>query len=426
MTAVTMEKSSTMPAATMAPSDKMEPASVLYHRWTTGHIRVLDGLRACAVLSVMFYHFLGADDPAQHPLTGLVGGIQKIFSVGWCGVDLFFILSGFLITGILLDAKPSSKTYFRSFYIRRVLRIFPLYYGVILFVAIAKNYAPLSHYFGFEDVRASLWWMAAYLSNFVMALRHSKVIFGPMGHFWSLAVEEHFYLAWPALVWLCTRRQLAIACGAFIAGAFILRCGLSFHDPLTYSPYLLSPCRVDGLALGALLAMVVRSGLNVDRLRKWAWILAGISLAMILVLGFRGEITRGHSHTPDGGFSHYGRAMETGGFSLFAVFFASVVVLAISSRAGSPGRRILEWGPLISIGRYSFAMYVLHLFCLRAFTHPWAGFYTIDWLERSLHSHNLAWLFFAILSAGATYCLAWLSWHLYEQHFLKLKRLFPY
>jgi peptidoglycan/LPS O-acetylase OafA/YrhL len=407
----------TLRAPTMQPevtgrADTLSRETPVPHRWSTGHIRVLDGLRGCAVLSVIFYHFLGADDPRNHPVTGFAAIIQRIFGAGWCGVDLFFVLSGFLITGILLDAKGTSKTYFRSFYMRRVLRIFPLYYGVVIFTAFARHNAMLRDFFGFEDVRASLGWMYAYLSNFAMASYHNKTLFGPMGHFWSLAVEEHFYLVWPALVWLCTRRQLAIACGLFVVGAFVLRCGLAIHDHTTYATYLLSPCRVDGLALGALLAMIVRSGLDVGRLRAWAWIAGSVCLVLIVALGLRGG----------GGFTHYGRAMGTGGFSLFAVFFTSVMILAISAHPRSLARRALEWGPLMSVGRYSFAMYVLHLFCLR----PFSRIFPIDRLNHFLHSPNLALLAFALLAAIATYILAWLSWHLYEQNFLKLKRLFPY
>ncbi|HWE03293.1 MAG TPA: acyltransferase [Tepidisphaeraceae bacterium] len=381
-------------------------------RWSKGHIRVLDGLRGCAVLSVMAYHFLAPE--LSRPATGFARHIQNFFAVGWCGVDLFFVLSGFLITGILLDAKGHSKTYFESFYVRRILRIFPLYYGVILLVAIGRHSPAVSDFFGFGDVTASLGWMAAFLSNFVMSIRHNKNAFGPMGHFWSLAVEEHFYMIWPALVWLCTRRGLAIACVSFVVGAFLLRTGLAFHNHTTYATYLLSPCRVDGLAMGALMALIVRSHLSVDLVRKWAWTLGVPSLLLIIALGFRGG--------GSGGFSHYGRAMTTGGFSLFAILFASVIALVVSAPPNAGGRVFLEWAPLRSVGRYSFAMYIFHLLCLRPFT----LLFPIKGLGHMLHSTNLGIFAFAILASLATYGLAMLSWYCYEQNFLRLKRLFPY
>jgi peptidoglycan/LPS O-acetylase OafA/YrhL len=115
-------------------------------RWSTGHILVLDGLRGCAVLAVMLYHFTAPE--ILLPATGFARRVQNLFGVGWCGVDLFFVLSGFLITGILLDAKGHSKTYFKSFYVRRILRIFPLYYGVILLVAIGRHSSFVSDVFG--------------------------------------------------------------------------------------------------------------------------------------------------------------------------------------------------------------------------------------------------------------------------------------
>ncbi|HZL34886.1 MAG TPA: acyltransferase [Tepidisphaeraceae bacterium] len=390
------------------------PASPSGQRtWSTGHIRVLDGLRGCAVLAVMLYHFTAPE--MTYRAGGFAGRIQRVAGAGWCGVDLFFVLSGFLITGILLDAKGST-TYFKSFYVRRVLRIFPLYYGVIALVALALASPSISQFFGFEDIKASLGWMCLFLGNFVMALRHDKTAFGPMGHFWSLCVEEHFYMVWPAVVLLCTRRQLTLACIGFMFGAFAMRCGVALHLGSTRGmdlTYMLTPCRVDGLAMGAVLASAVRGNLAVARVRNWAWIAGGLSLALILALGFR---------RTGGGFSHYGRAMNTGGFTLFAIFFTCVIALLISAYPGSMGRRAMEWTPLRSLGRYSFAMYVFHLILMRPFT----LIYPFDRLTRVLGSQNLPILVFAVLSITCTYGLAWLSWHLYERNFLQLKRFFPY
>jgi len=402
----------TLQYASPSRTDSRDP------RWSTGHIRVLDGLRGCAVLAVMLYHFTAPEITLR--ATGFARRVQDFFAVGWCGVDLFFVLSGFLITGILLDAKGHSKTYFRSFYVRRVLRIFPLYYGVILLVAIGCRSQAVSNFFGFNQtphhsaITSSLWWMVAFLQNFVMSIRHAKGAFGPMGHFWSLAVEEHFYMVWPALVWICSRRGLAAACVAFVIGALIVRTELAFHNRISFAPYLLSPCRVDGLAMGALMALIVRSSLSVDLVRNWAWGLGVPSLILIVALGFRGGSS--------GGFSHYGRAMTTAGFSMFAILFASVIALAVSAPAGSRGRAFLEWVPLRSVGRYSFAMYIFHLLFLRPFT----ILFPVGRLGHILHSTNMGIFAFAILACIATYCLGFLSWNLYEQNFLRLKRLFPY
>lgn len=383
------------------------PGAATRRAWSTGHIRVLDGLRGIAVLGVMFYHFLGVAPACQ----GWAAHVQKAAGWGWCGVDLFFVLSGFLITGILLDAK-GSPNYFKSFYVRRVLRIFPLYYGVLLAVAVCMRIPAASHFFGFEDVRASLWWMSAYLSNFILAARHDKTVFGPIGHFWSLAVEEHFYIVWPAIVWFCSRRQLAWACVIFAGGALAVRCAMVLSAGANEAPYMLTPCRVDGLALGALLALIVRGDVPVARVRHWAWLLGAVSLAALLVIGVK-----------RGGFNHYGRTMNMAGFTLLAVAFTSAVALLISAGPGSWARKALEFPALLSVGRYSFAMYVLHQTCMR----PYDGYlFPPARLGHLLHSSNLGILTFALLCAVATYLLALASWHLYEKHFLRLKRFFPY
>jgi peptidoglycan/LPS O-acetylase OafA/YrhL len=403
---MTMDKSAT--TLDYAPVSELSGSR---HQWSTGHIRVLDGLRGLALLAVMLYHFTASELILK--ATGVGAKVQSALGAGWCGVDLFFVLSGFLITGILLDAK-GSQNYFKSFYIRRVLRIFPLYYGVILLVFIGSRIPAVSHLFGFDKFTASLGWVCAYLSNFVVAARHNKNAFGPLNHFWSLAVEEHFYMVWPALVWLCTRRQLAITCSVFVVGALLLRCAIAFHNSVSYAPYMVTPCRVDGLALGALLALIVRSSLRVEDVRTWAWWLGGISIILVLALGF----IRGQD-----GFNHYGRTMMTIGFSLFAIFFTSVIALAVSANPTSYARRALEFGPLMAVGRYSFAMYVLHMACLRPFRE---NLFPVDWMNSHFHSPNLSILLFAISASVATFVLAWLSWHVYEQNFLKLKRLFPY
>lgn len=377
--------------------------------WTSGHIPGLDGLRGCAVLAVMFYHFLFRD--STRLCTGWAAHLQTISSWGWCGVDLFFVLSGFLITGILLDAKgDDTGNYFKSFYARRAVRIFPLYYGAVTFVAIAMLFPRVSHFFGFDEIRGSLGWMFAYLSNFYISF-HNKNDFGPIGHFWSLAVEEHFYLVWPALVWFCSRKQFAWVCGMFVVGAVVLRAVIVFKTGETSATYLLTPCRVDGLAMGGLLALLVRTNLPVERVRKWVGGVGVFSLVALVGVSFL-----------RGGFNHYGRTMNLAGFTLLAVVFASLLAVVISDHPAAPLRRAMEWRTLRIVGKYSFAMYVLHHMLLRPFLICFAP----ASLGRLLHSTNAGILAFAVLSALATYVLAFLSWHLYEKHFLRLKRFFPY
>jgi len=216
----------------------------------------LDGVRGLAVLLVIAYHYrlaLRSEDV-----------FSKIWihgsSLGWCGVDIFFVLSGFLITGILLDMKGTPH-YFRNFYARRTLRIFPLYFGVLAVVylllpliaraRLAPDYWPFHHW---------QMWQWTYLTNFGMAIHGPPAAMTSqisLGHFWTLSVEEHFYLFWPAIVFALSPRQLKAACIFLGGAALILRCVLAFGHLNLIG---LTPFRLDTLCLGGLLAIYAREG----------------------------------------------------------------------------------------------------------------------------------------------------------------------
>jgi peptidoglycan/LPS O-acetylase OafA/YrhL len=160
----------------------------------TNHIPALDGLRGIAILSVMLLHFTNAIAALPGSPTSAA---RSVFGWGWTGVDLFFVLSGFLITGILLDSK-GHPLYFRSFYARRALRIFPLYYAALfLFFVVPRAIpsVPATYSFAWHDQR----WFWFYLGNFHPLGPDAKQF---IGQFWSLAIEEQFYLVWPLLIWL--------------------------------------------------------------------------------------------------------------------------------------------------------------------------------------------------------------------------------
>jgi peptidoglycan/LPS O-acetylase OafA/YrhL len=169
------------------------------------YIPAFDGLRAVAIIGVLLFH---------------LGGTT--FSVGWTGVILFFVLSGYLITGILLDAKGSGG-YFRNFYIRRALRIFPAYYLVLLLTA-ATIYivAPTSPVFG---PGAFEWnYFIFYVQNYWLGIQaYQTPLAGILGHTWTLAIEEQFYLIWPAIVYFLGRRALVVFCIALLVLSPIVR-----------------------------------------------------------------------------------------------------------------------------------------------------------------------------------------------------------
>src|SRR5438445_1418758 len=188
-----------------------------------------------------------------------------ISRTGWIGVDRFFVLSGFLITGILYDAKESNH-YFRNFYVRRVLRIFPLYYGaLIIFLVVLPWLRPGNP--AVQSMTRDAVWYWTYLSN--VRIAHNGGDFGAIGHFWSLAIEEQFYLIWPVVVLALRRRQLQACCLACVIGALFVRVGLNVAGNET-AAFVLTPARIDALAVGAYLALSARGPAGLNPTSRWA------------------------------------------------------------------------------------------------------------------------------------------------------------
>ena len=214
------------------------------------NIQALDGIRWLAIILVMFHHF----EPLIPPSDLLIKSVKFAFSFGWVGVDLFFALSGFLITGILLDTRQA-KNYFGAFYARRILRIFPLYYFVLTVILIAASFMhprPLG-----VPLVADQKLYYLYLTNW-LALWKGQ--WGPnvLGHFWSLAVEEQFYLIWPFCVWLLVRRNLASLAVSASVVALLVRIFWVAHTGPNQAIVLATVTRMDSLLCGALGAIVFR------------------------------------------------------------------------------------------------------------------------------------------------------------------------
>jgi peptidoglycan/LPS O-acetylase OafA/YrhL len=357
-----------------------------------GRMPALDGLRGIAILLVLAHGF----DVIQ-TRSGPGHDVDLALDLGWIGVQLFFVLSGFLITGILLDTR-AAPGYYRSFLTRRVLRIFPLYYGV-LFVAFAILPRVMAMPAGHGDHQIWLW---TYLENFAEPLGRSEPAFP---HFWSLAVEEQFYIVWPIVVWLVGRRGVIAVGGALAVIALVARVYVRAHYG-QMAAYMFTPCRMDALAIGAIAAAVVRG----DRLRSAiahhrASLMFAVGSACVLAGAVLGHLLR------------EGPAMQTGGYSLIAVGFALVLVAALPPRR-LPAR-VLGWRPLRTIGLYSYGMYVFH-----APLHQYVG---LPVLARIDVQHGTGFgLVYALALAAVTFGLAAVSYHLYEARFLALKaRLAP-
>jgi peptidoglycan/LPS O-acetylase OafA/YrhL len=352
---------------------------------TPSRIAPLDGLRGLAVLAVILYHASLFEPPSA----GAAAVLRAAARLGWAGVDLFFVLSGFLITRILADSR-GALNYFRVFYARRFLRIFPLYYASLFLLVLA-----------FRVGAGESVWYWLYASNVKMTLDGWPAT--PLSHFWSLAVEEQYYLVWPLVVSLLPRRALVVLCGGLVLLVPAARAAGYVLGAPDLGLYVLTPFRLDALAAGSLLALVVP---GLPEPRRWVphavATLALATLATGLVVSRAKDAFWG---TPP---------MLTLGFTFLAVAFGAVVFLAVALPRGSWLPRVLEWSPLRAAGKVSYAMYVFHwpvTFALRE-----AGF-----RPAAIAPGATGWAAYLAVLLAAVSALAALSWKILEGPCLALK-----
>lgn len=333
---------------------------------------------------------------------------------GWTGVDLFFALSGFLITGILFDSL-GEQHYFRDFYMRRALRIFPLYWGLwcllVVFMLAQRRFeaaflawpAYLGNYLSAYALKAGL---KGEHFNMLPAMVHvaQEKLRVRVGPYWSLCVEEQFYLTWPLLIWTVRRRErLLWICVAGIAGVLALRsilyCRLPdawlYHDEV----YFWTLTRADSLLAGSALALWIRGPGGVGRLRTGPILMA--VLGAVCALG-AAEWRWGLFH--DIAFAGW---MQTWGLTAVAV--AGSGTIALSLRAGWLARA-LSWKPLQHLGRVSYGFYVFHLL-----------FWDCDRIVNDAIKPRVpAWVVHAAVFAWV-WLLSLVSFRWFETPFLRLK-----
>jgi len=229
-----------------------------------GHLPALDGVRGLAILAVLLFHFAGE----IHPVGALERVLVRVLGYGSLGVDLFFALSGFLITDILV-ATHAAPHYFRSFYMRRALRIFPLYYAVLAVVFFALPLVPALQGTDLGTLGRFQAWAWLYGVNVFLALQGGWTM-SYLTHFWSLAVEEHFYLFWPFLVWwLAPRpRRLMQAAGALAGLSFAARLLAAAQGVNPVALAVLTPFQLDALCLGGFFAVWRRQAGGLDPIRR--------------------------------------------------------------------------------------------------------------------------------------------------------------
>lgn len=385
------------------PDAAAEPAAPKVRRGEPVHIPALDGVRGLAVLLVMFHHFAYGAEGTSLPAKLVVWFAEG----GWMGVDLFFVLSGFLITGILLDAR-NTPHYYRNFYARRTLRIFPLYYGYLfvmcVIVARILHLDPQRS----DELLSYQHWLWLYVSNVLICIRGSFLV-ASVNHFWTLAIEEHFYLIWPTVVRWVEPRRMWLACLACIAVALAARIGFHVSDVWRPAPMVFTLCRIDALAMGGLLCVLARSPEHRELLRRgsrWALLLTA-PVVLLFLLGGNGR------PLPDA-------ILRTVGYSLIALFCAGFLCQVLLSEGAL--KRWLVHPVLRTFGIYAYGLYVFHhpirIILQRALPFENLGQAVGSyWLGLALHS-----LVALALSVG----VALASYHLYEKQFLKLKRFFTY
>ena len=326
--------------------------------------------------------------------------------IGSAGVDLFFVLSGFLITGILVDSR-GREHYFRNFYARRTLRIFPLYYAVVAFSLVILPHIPNPKAANFGRIAGDEVWYWLYLSNFSIAA-HNAFRHAILDISWSLAIEEQFYLVWPAVVYFASPKQLKRICIALIVAAPLLRTVAALMGTGWIAIYVLTPMRVDALAYGALVAILLREGRLLARRRAAGWLTMGGATIWLGV----GVLTDAYREIP---------VAQVVVYSAIGACFAGLLVLVLTAAETSRLRRIFRNRALIMLGLYSYGLYLFHLPLRALVRDTFFGPARFPRLDGSALPGQL--LFYAI-SIAVSLVAAYASWHLYEKWFLRLKRHF--
>jgi peptidoglycan/LPS O-acetylase OafA/YrhL len=362
-------------------------------------------LRGIAILLVLLTHF----NNESFLLEGnrLLGAVfTKVALLGLWGVELFFVLSGYLITRSLLEAKDRRGS-FRNFYVKRFLRIFPLYYAALVAVfLIAPWYVQFDA--AANTLREKQWYLWCYLSNLPGAPRWDGSELFKLGHFWALAVEAHYYLAWPVCVLLLSKRRLKVLCVSLVGLGMLARLQSAMLGEEAMALFRWSTItKIDGLALGSLLAIEItntRSQASVVAAARWLLLPTGALWFLLGVLVPR----RVHS-LPLSVFEE----------TLCVLFFAALVVVAQVS-SGRFGRLLFRNRALVLFGAYSYGLYVIH-----GILRPWLrDLVSVEWLGDVFRIHLIANACYIMIATSICLLMAFAVWHLYERPFLRLKKHF--
>lgn len=336
------------------------------------HLRSLDGVRGLAIAMILFWHYFAWPLPGFHPW----------LRWAWTGVDLFFVLSGFLIGGIILDG-----TTLQSFYIRRTTRIFPLYFVWLSVTLLLLWLVP-----AMRVDRLPTWPYFVYAQNFWMAARNTLGGYSSGGT-WSLAIEEQFYLTLPWLIRWTPREKLKWVVAGGIVAAPCLRVALYFLFPHNrQATFVLMPCRMDSLLIGVGAAILYRNRpewLTTRRLHVWIAVLLAGAVGLVWWGIFPGYFQ-----------------MVAGGMTWIALLYGAVV-LEVSLRPWGRLAKAFSFRPLRRLGSIAYGVYLFHEIVLAL---VWLGLFqelpsTID---------ELRWVA-SVLAVPFTLILCWLSWERFEK-----------
>lgn len=344
-----------------------------------------DGLRGIAILAVMLTH--------SEPLRGL--GLARVVEYGRLGVDLFFVLSGFLITGILLDSRES-KNYYRNFYARRALRIWPLYYLVLaVFLLILPQ---LTHLDELRPLVSGWPYLVFYLQNFVPMLN-----LWALSPTWSLAIEEQYYMVWPTVVRFWHGRRLPILLAGLMLLSLSLRVVLYKLGAPMNLVHRLTFCRLESIAIGSLAAWWIRQpNCSAALWRKTSLWLVSLGIATVLLARFL-----------------WGAQSTVVSYFFVAVLFGGVLGLTLVSGERDWLRRALCQSWLRFTGKISYGLYLIHMpafFCTETYIRR------SDWLRSS---PRLVLMGSAIAGFVVAFGISTMSWRFFESPLLRLKRFFP-
>jgi peptidoglycan/LPS O-acetylase OafA/YrhL len=402
------------PIKAHADSDRLPSPSLPRVPW-------LDGLRGIGILSVILVHCaLATRASGTRTVDRLFG--MTVDNFGPIGMELFFAISGFLITSILERTRAADRP-IRTFYFRRILRILPLYYGFLLLVLFSFSHLPPV----MVGQRHDMVWYFTFLTNFFLGFHGDNAAGTFFPHFWSLAVEEQFYIFWPlVLLWQPVRlneKTCLVLIGFSLAFRSVVAFGTNFHffgypfvqtTGMNFSAYFLTPGRLDGLLAGSLVALLgARRPAFLGRVVKPAMAWSGVA-GVVLILACV-EVQR------------LGRQSLSEAVWLIVLPFTASIFFAalIGWIATNPPERNPKWlagKNLASVARYSYGMYAFHMPIIILLLYRKFAYDRVE-----IRGYGLPYtLYFFVVVSGISYLLGYLSWHFFEKRFLLLAPRYRY